>query len=63
MTRLTGSTKQSDWARRWGHELPRDWERGRIQVEGDEGVRFYRGLLVTLVIAGMMWAAVVCWWA
>ena len=35
MTKLIGSTKRTDWDIRWPHELPRDWEKGYIQVEGD----------------------------
>jgi|GEM_PF-3771411 len=35
MTKLVGSTKRTEWDRRWGHELPRGWERGRISVDGD----------------------------
>jgi len=35
MTRIACSTKRSEWERRWGHELPRNWK-GRIRVDGDE---------------------------
>lgn len=60
MTQLTGSTKRGDWERRWGHELPRDWEKGRIHVDGDEAfqveaIRVARWISTVLAVAFCAW--------
>lgn len=51
MTQLTGSTRRSDWVRRWGHELPRDWEKGHIHVDGDGAWGKVQGWATLAIIA------------
>ena len=62
MTRLTGSTRRGDWDRRWGHELPRNWERGRIQVEGDDRLTVPK-LLAALLVSALLWVGIVALWS
>ena len=63
MTKLIGSTKRTDWDIRWPHEQPRDWEKGRIAVEGDgfqqESIRIARK--ISGVILGALAAWAVLW--
>ena len=68
MSKLTGSVKRSEWERRWGHSLPRDWEGGRIVVEGDEAfqhepLRVARGLAIGLAISLLLWAGICALWS
>ena len=61
MTKLTGSVKRGDWERRWGRELPRDWERGRIHVDGDTARIDLKVVLLCAFIVGVMAYALAGW--
>lgn len=66
MNRLIGNTKRRDWERRWDHELPRQWKRGYIHVDGDDRVEFMDAIktvgkiLVSIAIAWMLAVAIFC---
>jgi len=62
MSKLTGSTKRSDWECRWGHELPRNWSGGRIQVEGDGRLTIPK-LLCALLVSALLWVGIVALWS